>query len=175
LQERVTDQPSNPSTPILELGDVAVRPDGDGFSVTEALGAQHIAGPFPTRAIAEGIAHSVAAKRRARCWFKGSAFTLLPGSLMKNELTQHIELLNAYHLDLWSEVEAQLRVIKAAQEQIQTLRDLRQSTDGIPEARASAAMLGRHVETLKGRAQALTATIKELEGTVAVLVKVLAE
>ena len=94
---------------------------------------------------------------------------------MKNEITKHVELLNAYHLDLWSEVEAQLRVIKAAQEQIQKLRDLRQSTDGLPEARASAAILARHVETLKGRAQALVATIRELEATVAVLAKVLAE
>ena len=94
---------------------------------------------------------------------------------MTNEISRHIELLNTYHLDLWAEVEAQLRVIKNAQAEIHKLRDLRRSSDGLPDARAAAAMLSRHVETLSGRAQALTTTVKELQDSVAVLAKVLAE
>jgi hypothetical protein len=157
------------------LGDIIVAPHADGFLLVEAVGRQPIQGPFPSRDLAAGVAQSLATKRRARCWFEnGGGSVLIPGSPMDNEISRHIELLNTYHLDLWSEIEAQLRVIRTAQVEIEKLRELRHATDGMTEARASADMLARHVDTLTGRVEALTGTIAELKSTVNVLRHVLA-
>jgi predicted nucleic acid-binding Zn-ribbon protein len=89
-------------------------------------------------------------------------------------LARHIELLHAYHLDLWSEVEAQLRVLRSAQDEIAKLRDARTVTESRDIARDSANMLARHVQTLKGRVGTLRTTVEELDGTVGELVKLLA-
>jgi hypothetical protein len=156
------------------MGDIVVEDRPEGFMLVEALGRQPLHGPFATRDIAFGVAQSVATKRRARCWFESNgASALIPGSPMDNEISRHIELLQTYHHDLWSEIEAQLRVIHTAQSHIEKLRELRQDSDGIPQARSAAEMLARHVETLTGRVQALSGTIAELKGTVDVLVKIL--
>jgi hypothetical protein len=88
-------------------------------------------------------------------------------------VARHIELLHAYHLDLWAEVEAQLRVLRAAQEEISKLREARVITETPAEALSTARLLARYVETMKGRVRALSSTVGELEGTVAELVKVL--
>ena len=90
-----------------------------------------------------------------------------------DELSKHIELLHAYHLDLWTEVEAQLRVIRAAQEQIAKLREARQAGESIQTTRNAAEVLARHVQTLRGRIHALDGTVSELDGTVGELLKVL--
>jgi hypothetical protein len=88
-------------------------------------------------------------------------------------VARHIELLHAYHLDLWSEVEAQLRVLRAAQEEIGKLREARAVTETPAEALTAARLLARYVDTMKGRVRTLGSTVGELEGTVAELVNVL--
>jgi hypothetical protein len=85
----------------------------------------------------------------------------------------HIELLHTYHLDLWTEMEAQLRVLRHAQEEIAKLRDARTATQSPADAREAASMLARHAQTLKGRVSTLHATVVELEGTVQELVALL--
>jgi chromosome segregation ATPase len=93
---------------------------------------------------------------------------------MNDPITRHIELLHAYHLDLWTEVEAQLRVIRGAQEQIAKLREAREAGESIEQAHHAAEILARHVQTLKGRIHALEGTVNELDATVGELLKVLA-
>ena len=92
---------------------------------------------------------------------------------MDDPIARHVELLHAYHLDLWSEMEAQIRVIRAAQEEISKLRQARSQQEERDVALHSAEVLARHVHTLKGRVRALGETANELEGTVAVLVTLL--
>ena len=94
---------------------------------------------------------------------------------MNEQIAKHIELLHAYHLDLWSEVEAQLRVIRGAQEQIAKLREARDANEPADHARHAAEMLARHIQTLKGRIRALDGTVAELDETVGELLKVLSE
>ena len=88
-------------------------------------------------------------------------------------LAQHVELLHTYHLSLWNEIEAQLQVLRAAQEEIARLRDAR--IEGQPKGAAldAAQILARHVQTLKGRVGTLGSTIDELSLTVNELVAVL--
>ena len=93
---------------------------------------------------------------------------------MDEQVARHIELLHHYHLDLWTEVEAQLRVIRDAQEQIAKLREARVTNQPADQARHAAEILARHVQTLKGRIHALDGTVNELDGTVGELLKVLA-
>ena len=89
-------------------------------------------------------------------------------------IARHVELLHTYHLNLWTEVEAQLRVLREAQDSIACLRDARVPDESRAIARDSAQMLVRHVQTLKGRVTTLGTTVNELEGTVSELVKLLA-
>ena len=88
-------------------------------------------------------------------------------------LGRHVELLHSYHLALWTEVEAQLKVLRAAQEEIAKLRDARVTGESPAEARAAAEILARHVHTLKGRVTTLGTTVAELDGTVSDLVALL--
>ena len=94
---------------------------------------------------------------------------------MNEQVAKHIELLHAYHLDLWTEVEAQLLVIRRAQEQIAQLREAREVGESAVAARQAAEVLARQVQTLKGRIQALDGTVHELDDTVGELLKVLAK
>jgi hypothetical protein len=91
-----------------------------------------------------------------------------------DSIGRQVELLHAYHLNLWTEVEAQLRVLRSAQDEISKLRDARVAIDSPDTARDSARMLARHVQTLKGRVNTLGSTVHELEGTVGELTKLLA-
>jgi hypothetical protein len=93
---------------------------------------------------------------------------------MNQHIGKHIELLHAYHLDLWNEVEAQLRVIRGAQEEIARLREAREAGESAEQARHAAQMLARHIQTLRGRIHALDGTVNELDGTVGELLKILA-
>jgi hypothetical protein len=88
-------------------------------------------------------------------------------------IDQQIELLHTYHLDLWTEIEAQLRVLRAAQDEIGKLREARVNGQSLGTAFFAAQLLSRHVATLKGRVHALNTTVAELETTVASLVDVL--
>jgi hypothetical protein len=90
-------------------------------------------------------------------------------------IDQQIELLHTYHLDLWAEIEAQLRVLRAAQEEIAKLRMSRVKGEPLAVALWAAQLLARHVATLKGRVHALSTTVAELDTTVAGLVDVLAD
>ena len=90
-----------------------------------------------------------------------------------DQFSKQLELLHSYHLALWTEVEAQLEVIRGAQEQIANLRDARGNGDSVVQVRHSAELLSRHVQTLKGRISALGTTVNELDGTVEELLKVL--
>jgi hypothetical protein len=92
---------------------------------------------------------------------------------MDDQIARHIELLHQYRLDLWNEVEAQLRVIHGSQAQIEKLRNARVEGESVDEARQAAEVLARHVQTLKGRISALGGTVNELDGTVGELLKVL--
>jgi len=89
-------------------------------------------------------------------------------------IDQQIELLHTYHLDLWSEIEAQLRVLRAAQDAIAKLRAARVKGEPLGTALRGAQLLASHIATLKGRVQALSTTVAELDTTVAGLVDVLA-
>jgi hypothetical protein len=89
------------------------------------------------------------------------------------QIDQHVELLHAYHLDLWAEVEAQLHVLRAAQSEIEKLRLARVKGEPHGTALFAATVLSRHVQKLKGRVHTLNTTIAELEGSVDELVKVL--
>lgn len=91
-----------------------------------------------------------------------------------DQIARHVELLHTYHLNLWTEVEAQLRVLRSAQDEIAKLRDARVPDESREIARGSAQMLARHVQTLKGRVATLGATVNELESTAVELVKLLA-
>ena len=88
-------------------------------------------------------------------------------------VAQQIELLHVYHLDLWTEVEAQLRVLRKAQEEVAKLRDARTANESPEVALGSAKALKGLVQTLKGRVGTLGATIGELDGTVDELIRVL--
>jgi len=90
-----------------------------------------------------------------------------------DRVAKQIELLHVYHLDLWTELEAQLRVLRVAQEEIGKLRESRVKGETTGAALYSATLLSRHVQTLKGRAHALSGTIDELERTVAELLTLL--
>ena len=89
-----------------------------------------------------------------------TATTSVPTS---DQIDQHLEVLHAYHLDLWTEIEGQLRVLRAAQEKLRAAR-----IKGEPKAVGvfAAQMLTRHVNTLKGRVHTLGSTIDELEHSV---------
>ena len=89
-------------------------------------------------------------------------------------IDQQIELLHTYHLDLWAEIEAQLRVLRAAQEEIAKLRAARVKGEPLDAALWAAQLLARHIGTLKGRVQALSTTVAELDTTVVGLIDVLA-
>ena len=88
-------------------------------------------------------------------------------------LAHHLELLHQYHLTLWNEIEAQLQVLRDAQEQIATLRDARLIDDSRVTALDAARVLSRDVQTLKGRVGTLSSTVAELGDTVSELVGVL--
>ena len=86
---------------------------------------------------------------------------------------EHIELLHTYHLDLWNEIEAQLRVLRTAQGEIDKLRVSRNKGDSYGLALFSAQLLAQHVQILKGRVHSLNGTIGELETTVNGLIEIL--
>ena len=88
-------------------------------------------------------------------------------------IDQHVELLHTYHLDLWSEIEAQLRVLRTSQEQIAKLRADRVKAKPMTEALSNAELLAQHVQTLKARVRSLGTTVEELEATVGNLVNLL--
>jgi hypothetical protein len=88
-------------------------------------------------------------------------------------VSNQIALLHVYHLDLWTEMEAQMRVLRVAQEEIAKLRESRTTDEKKGAALYSAAILQQHVQTLKGRIQALSNTATELEVAVAALVRLL--
>ena len=90
-----------------------------------------------------------------------------------NQIDKHIELLYTYHLDLWSEIEAQLRVLRASQDEIAKLREARVKGEGHEQALTSAQILTRHIQTLKGRVKALGRTTEELQTSVGELVTLL--
>lgn len=90
-------------------------------------------------------------------------------------VARQIELMHAYHLDLWVEIEAQLRTMRASQLEIETLRNARTATDTVAMARNAALLLAHHVDTMKGRVNSLAATVTELEKTVAALRQALGE
>ena len=98
----------------------------------------------------------------------------MPNPKPLNDVARHIELLNVYHLDLWSEIESQLRVLRDVQVQIGALRESRNPGDAPEATRSAAEVLRRHVQTLKGRCHTLSATIEELETTVGELTTLLA-
>ena len=89
------------------------------------------------------------------------------------QIDKHIELLYTYHLDLWAEVEAQLRVLRSAQDEIAKLREARVKGQQHEEALSAAEILARHVQTLKGRVNTLRRTVEELQGSVGELVQLL--
>ena len=89
-------------------------------------------------------------------------------------IDHEIELLHTYHLDLWTEIEAQLRVLRSAQDEIAKLRAARRKGEPLGTSLSAAQLLARHIATLKGRVHALTTTVAELDTTVAGLVDVLA-
>jgi len=89
------------------------------------------------------------------------------------QIDRHVELLHAYHLDLWSEIEAQLRVLRASQQEISTLREARVKGEPAAVALFSAQLLARHVQTLTGRVHTLQTTVGELRTTVEELITVL--
>ena len=89
-------------------------------------------------------------------------------------LNHHVELLHTYHLSLWTEIEGQLSVLRASQDEIAKLRDARIEGESREVARSAADMLARHVRMLQGRVHTLSTTITELSGTVDELVAVLA-
>ena len=90
------------------------------------------------------------------------------------KIDQQIELLHTYHLDLWSEIEAQLRVLRAAQDEIAKLRAARVKGEPRDTALWAARLLASHIATLKGRVHALSTTVAELDTTATGLVDVLA-
>jgi chemotaxis protein histidine kinase CheA len=92
-----------------------------------------------------------------------------------HDIARHVELLYAYHLALWNEIEAQLVVLRSAQDEIAKLRDARVATETRDAALDAARVLSRFVQTLKGRVGTLGITVGELEGTVTELVKLLGE
>ena len=85
--------------------------------------------------------------------------------LPKHVSTQ-IDLLDAYHKDLWAEVESQLRVLRDANGAIAKLREGRNDTNSLKQKQDAAETLGRYIQTLKGRTHTLTATLEELGRTV---------
>ena len=89
------------------------------------------------------------------------------------QIDEQLELLHAYHLDLWTEIEGQLRVLRSAQAEIEKLRAARGKGESKAVAIFSAQMLTRHVEMLKGRVSSLGSTIAELERSAAVLTDLL--
>lgn len=84
-------------------------------------------------------------------------------------VARQIELMHAYHLDLWVEIEAQLRTMRSSQAEIEIVRNARTPTDTVVMARNAAQLLTQHVDTMKGRVRSLTTTVEELERTVAAL------
>jgi hypothetical protein len=88
-------------------------------------------------------------------------------------LAHHVELLHRYHLDLWNEIEAQLHVLRGAQDQIAKLREARLTPESKTTTRDAAELLARHVGTLKGRVATLGSTVEQLGNTVGELVTVL--
>lgn len=89
----------------------------------------------------------------------------------QSPLSQQVALLHAYHLDLWSEIEAQLRTLRASQREIEELRKLRTIDETPALSLGLAELLAGHARTLSGRAQTLSTTIAELERTVGDLVE----
>jgi hypothetical protein len=88
-------------------------------------------------------------------------------------LAKQLDLLHAYHLDLWVEIEAQLQTLRASQREIAELRKLRTPTDTREVALGLAELLADHARTLKGRSAALGTTVAELERTVERLIGML--
>jgi hypothetical protein len=86
---------------------------------------------------------------------------------------EHIELLHTYHLDLWNEIETQLRVLRTAQEEIGKLRLSRNKGEPYGVALFAAQLLARHVQILKGRVHSMAGSIDELETTVNGLIEIL--
>ena len=93
----------------------------------------------------------------------------------QDAIADHVELLHTYHLNLWTEIDAQLGVLRDAQEEIGKLRDARTEGQSRAQALAAAQMLAMHVQTLKGRVGTLASTVNELSDTVSALVSVLAK
>jgi hypothetical protein len=89
------------------------------------------------------------------------------------ELAKQVELLNAYHLDLWTEIEAQLRTLRASQTAIEELRSRRSPEDLPALVQSAALLLAEHVRTMKSRSRTLVGTIDELETAVARLLQML--
>ena len=92
-----------------------------------------------------------------------------------SHIDQQIELLHTYHLDVWTEIEAQLRVLRSAQDEIAKLRAARVKGESLGTALFAAQILSRHVATLRGRVHALSTTVDELDTTVGSLIKVLSD
>jgi hypothetical protein len=90
-------------------------------------------------------------------------------------IDHHLELLHTYHLDLWAEIEAQLHVLRASQQEIQKLRDTRIKGESQGAAFFAAQVLARHVQVLKGRTSTLNSTVAELEASVNALLELLSE
>ena len=88
-------------------------------------------------------------------------------------VSHHVELLHTYHLNLWTEIEGQLRVLRQAQDEIAKLRDARVEDESKVNALSAARTLSHYVQTLEGRVQTLGRTVSELSGTVSELVTVL--
>ena len=93
-------------------------------------------------------------------------------TLPKHVSTQ-IDMLDAYHKDLWAEVESQLRVLRDANAAIAKLREDRTDSYSLQQKRDAAEMLARYIATLKGRTSTLYSTLEELEATVSDLRSVL--
>ncbi len=94
---------------------------------------------------------------------------------LPKHVAAQIDLLDAYHKDLWAEVESQLRVLRDAHGAIAKLREDRTDSYSLQQKREAAETLHRYVQTLKGRTHTLSSTIEELERTASDLRTVLKE
>lgn len=94
---------------------------------------------------------------------------------LPTHVTRQIDLLDAYHKDLWAEVESALRVLRDANAAIAKLREDRTDSYSLQQKREAAETFSRYIQTLKGRTHTLTSTIEELDRTVTDLRSVLQE
>lgn len=85
---------------------------------------------------------------------------------LPQHVSTQIDMLDAYHKDLWAEVESQLRVLRDANGAIAKLREDRTDAYSLKQKQDAAETLLRQIKTLKGRTATLASTIAELERTV---------